>query len=46
MHSFIRKGRFAEFMARIPIHLIVTQAVLAGAAWYGLENLTHGSGAR
>jgi len=46
MHSFTRKGRFAEFMARIPIHLIVTKAVLAGAAWYGLENLTHGSGAR
>jgi glucokinase len=46
MHSFTRKGRFAEFMAQIPIYLIVTRAVLAGAAWYGLENLTQGYGAR
>ena len=33
------KGRFAELMARIPIHVIVTRAALAGAASYGLENL-------
>jgi glucokinase len=43
MQSFTRKGRFAELMAHIPIHVIVTRAALAGAALYGLENLMHGS---
>jgi glucokinase len=43
MQSFTRKGRFAELMARMPIHLIVTRAALAGSARYGLENLTDGS---
>src|SRR5216683_1300020 len=37
MQSFKRKGRFAELMARIPIHAVVSQAALAGAAAYGLE---------
>src|SRR5260370_683380 len=40
MQSFIRKGRFAELMARIPIHGVVSQAALAGAAAYGLETGT------
>ena len=40
MQSFKRKGRFAELMARIPIHAVVSQAALAGAAAYGLENRT------
>jgi glucokinase len=40
MQSFKRKGRFAELMARIPIHAIVSQAALAGAAAYGLETGT------
>jgi glucokinase len=40
MQSFKRKGRFAELMARIPIHAVVSQAALAGAAAYGLENGT------
>jgi glucokinase len=39
IQSFARKGRFAELMARMPIHVIVTRAALAGAASYGLENL-------
>ncbi|HVN81611.1 MAG TPA: glucokinase, partial [Terriglobia bacterium] len=43
MQSFRRKGRFAELMARIPIHVILNQAALAGAASYGLENLMHRS---
>jgi glucokinase len=43
MHSFTRKGRFAELMGRMPIHAIVTRAALAGAASYGLENFSHGS---
>ena len=43
MHAFTRKGRFAELMARMPIHVIVSRAALAGAAGYGLENFTHES---
>jgi glucokinase len=39
MQSFTRKGRFAELMARLPIHVIVTRAALIGAASYGLEKL-------
>jgi glucokinase len=38
MQHFKRKGRFADLMGRIPIHVIVTPAGLAGAAAYGLEN--------
>ena len=38
MQSFKRKGRFAELMARLPIHAVVSQAALTGAAAYGLEN--------
>jgi glucokinase len=37
MHSFTRKGRFADLMARVPIHVIVSPAGLAGAAAYGLK---------
>jgi glucokinase len=40
---FKRKGRFAELMSRIPIHVVVTPAGLAGAAAYGLENATRDS---
>jgi glucokinase len=39
MQSFTRKGRFAELMTRVPIHVIVTRAALTGAASYGLEKL-------
>jgi glucokinase len=38
MESFRRKGRFADLMARIPIHVIVSPAGLAGAAAHGLKN--------
>ena len=38
LQHFRRKGRFAELLGRIPIHVIVTPAGLAGAAAYGLEN--------
>jgi glucokinase len=38
MQAFKRKGRFGELMARIPIHAVVSEAGLAGAAAYGLEN--------
>jgi len=39
MQSFTRKGRFKEFMAQLPIHVIMTRAALLGAASYGLQNL-------
>ena len=38
LRRFKRKGRFAELMGRIPIHVIVSPAGLAGAAAFGLEN--------
>jgi len=38
MQRFKRKGRFAELMGRIPVHVVVTPAGLAGAAACGLEN--------
>ena len=37
MERFKHKGRFAAFLERIPIHVIVTPAGLAGAALCGLE---------
>jgi glucokinase len=37
IQSFKRKGRFAEMMAHIPVHVIVSPAGLAGAAAYGLK---------
>jgi glucokinase len=38
IQRFKHKGRFAEFMGRIPIHVVVSPAGLAGAAACGLEN--------
>jgi glucokinase len=38
LQSFTRKGRFTELMSNMPIHVVVSQAGLAGAAAYGLEN--------
>jgi glucokinase len=38
MQRFKRKGRFSELVGRIPVHVVVTPAGLAGAAAYGLEN--------
>jgi glucokinase len=38
LESFRRKGRFAEMMSRIPVHVIVSRAGIAGAAAYGLRS--------
>jgi len=38
MKSFTRKGRFAELMKHIPVHVILSRAALLGAAAYGLES--------
>jgi len=40
MRAFTNKGRFSELMKRIPVHVITTNAALAGAAAYALDNLT------
>ncbi len=40
LQSFIRKGRFSDLMARIPIHVVVSAAGLTGAAARGLELFT------
>jgi glucokinase len=39
MSAFKRKGRFAELMEHIPVHIILTRAALLGSAAYGLESL-------
>ena len=38
IECFTRKGRFAELMKHIPVHVILTRAALLGAAVYGLES--------
>jgi glucokinase len=38
MESFKRKGRFAQLMERIPVHVILCHAALVGSATYGLES--------
>jgi glucokinase len=40
MASFRAKGRFAELLGRVPVHLIVRQAALIGAAECGLREAT------
>jgi glucokinase len=42
LERFKRKGRFAELIGRIPIHVVVSPAGLTGAAAYGLENSVPG----
>lgn len=37
MAAFRAKGRFTELLSRVPVHLIVRQAALIGAASYGLD---------
>jgi glucokinase len=37
LRRFKRKGRFADLLERIPVHVVVSPAGLAGAAAYGLE---------
>jgi glucokinase len=41
---FKRKGRFADLLGRIPVHVVVSPAGLVGAAAYGLEFLGDSEG--
>jgi len=43
LQPFRLKGRFSDMMSRIPVHIIVGRAALAGAAIYGLESLRNGA---
>ena len=38
MQSFKRKGRLSDLKVRIPIHVIVCEVGITGAAAYGLGN--------
>jgi glucokinase len=46
LESFRRKGRFAEVMSRIPVHLMTSKVGIAGAAAYGLKRERQRSSAR
>ncbi len=37
MRAFIRKGRLSDLMSRMPVHVVVRQAAIFGAAIRGLE---------
>lgn len=37
LHAFVRKGRMAELMGRMPVHVVMRQAAIFGAAIRGLE---------
>jgi glucokinase len=37
MRAFTAKGRFADLLSKIPVHVITVNAALLGAAIYGLE---------
>ncbi len=39
MNAFIDKGRFADRLAAMPVHVVTTRAALLGAAVYGLEHM-------
>ncbi len=39
MQAFVNKGRFADLLMNIPVHVIVSQAALLGAVLYGFDRL-------
>ena len=39
MQAFVNKGRFADLLMDIPVHVIVSQAALLGAVLYGFDHL-------
>ena len=38
MRAFINKGRFADLLKNIPVHVIISQAALLGATLYGFDH--------
>jgi Glucokinase len=43
MQAFVKKGRFEEMMSTLPVHVVMTDAALLGAAQYGLDRLAERS---
>jgi len=41
MQAFAAKGRFANLMRAVPVHIVLVNAALLGAAIYGLEQAGH-----
>jgi glucokinase len=39
MRAFTAKGRFANLLGAIPVHVVTINAALLGAAIYGLEQM-------
>jgi glucokinase len=39
MRSFVNKGRLGEMLGTLPVHVVMTDAALLGAAQYGLDRL-------
>jgi glucokinase len=39
MQAFVKKGRFEKMMSSLPVHVVMTDAALLGAAQYGLDRL-------
>ena len=37
MRAFTAKGRFANLLAMVPVHVVTVNAALLGAAIYGLQ---------
>ena len=38
MKAFTDKGRLSDLLKRVPVHIIVTNAALSGAAVYAFEH--------
>jgi len=39
IRAFVNKGRFADLLKDIPVHVIISQAALLGAVLYGFDHL-------
>jgi glucokinase len=39
LQAFVNKGRFSEMMGRLPVHVVLEQSALLGAAVYGMDRL-------
>jgi glucokinase len=43
LESFVNKGRFAPLLTKMPVHVILRQVALEGAAAYGFARLAQGA---
>lgn len=46
LRAFTAKGRFADLLGQVPVHVITINAALLGAAIFGLQRLRHETGGR